>query len=205
MKSYISNILVSIIIMQVSVAQDVIYKNDGSEIKSKIVEIENEFVKYRNYSQPEGPLRYINKSEIFLIIYQDGSVEKFEETKINNQNNKLSPYCPKENDISYVNAKLKTAYKVKNVGMALIIGGTIGALIGGLNVISGDGSQGYLLIIGSATWLTGGIMRISADSGIKHWRKRQQELSIFIHPEIKNFNNSSKLNNALLFGFKVSF
>jgi hypothetical protein len=58
-------------------AQDVIYKVDGNEIQAKVVEIEKATIKYRLFSQPEGPIRNIDKSDVFMIIYQDGTREKF--------------------------------------------------------------------------------------------------------------------------------
>jgi hypothetical protein len=58
-------------------AQDIIYKNDGSEIKSIVTEITADAVKYKNYSQPDGPIRNILIKDVFMIIYKDGSKEIF--------------------------------------------------------------------------------------------------------------------------------
>lgn len=56
--------------------QDVIYKLDGSEIKGKIAEIQEEVI-YYHLDSPDGPLRNIRVSEVFLIIYADGSRKTF--------------------------------------------------------------------------------------------------------------------------------
>jgi|GEM_PF-1765021 len=58
-------------------AQDVIYKVDGTEIKAKVVEITLDAVKYRNFDQPAGPVRNIFLTDVFMIIYEDGSKEVF--------------------------------------------------------------------------------------------------------------------------------
>lgn len=56
-------------------AQDVIYKNDGTEIKVKIIELTTETVKYKNFEQLQGPTRNILLSDVFMIIYEDGTKE----------------------------------------------------------------------------------------------------------------------------------
>lgn len=75
-----------------SFSQDIIFLNNGSEIKAKVLEIENEIIKYRNFEQLDGPLRSLPKKDIFLILYQDGTREKFteaiEQNSSKNKNNK---------------------------------------------------------------------------------------------------------------------
>jgi len=65
-------------------AQDVIYKNDGTEIKVKIIELTIETVKYKNFEQLEGPIRNILLSDVFMIIYEDGTKEVIKKS-INSQ------------------------------------------------------------------------------------------------------------------------
>ena len=74
----------------ISFSQDTIFKMDGSEIKAKVLEIDEEIIKYRFFNQPEGPIRSLKKKDIFLILYQDGTREKFivENNKNTNQKNK---------------------------------------------------------------------------------------------------------------------
>ncbi|MBN1639386.1 MAG: hypothetical protein JW866_10485 [Ignavibacteriales bacterium] len=56
-------------------AQDIIYKTDGTEIKVKIIELTTETVKYKNFEQLQGPIRNILLSDVFMIIYEDGTKE----------------------------------------------------------------------------------------------------------------------------------
>jgi len=56
-------------------AQDVIYKNDGTEIKVKIIELTTETVKYKSFEQLQGPIRNLLLSDVFMIIYEDGTKE----------------------------------------------------------------------------------------------------------------------------------
>jgi len=56
-------------------AQDIIYKNDGTELKVKIIELTTETVKYKNFEQLQGPIRNVLLSDVFMIIYENGTKE----------------------------------------------------------------------------------------------------------------------------------
>jgi len=56
---------------------DIIYRINGSEIKSKVIEITDKTIKYRKSDQLDGPLRNILIEDVFLIIYKDGTRENF--------------------------------------------------------------------------------------------------------------------------------
>jgi len=62
-------------------AQDIIVKQNGDEIKSKILEITIETIKYKEFKFQDGPTRNINISEVFMIIYENGEREKFTTTE----------------------------------------------------------------------------------------------------------------------------
>ncbi|MEO9872363.1 hypothetical protein [Ekhidna sp.] len=69
-------ILLSISFM-VSAAQDIITKRDGNDIKSIVIEILPNAVKYRNHDNQKGPIYTLNKSEVFMIKYENGSKDIF--------------------------------------------------------------------------------------------------------------------------------
>ena len=56
-------------------AQDVIVKKDGSTILSKVMEINGTEIKYKKWSNMDGPMYSINRSEVNSINYQNGEVE----------------------------------------------------------------------------------------------------------------------------------
>ena len=58
-------------------AQDIILKRDASEIEAKVLEISDTELRYKSWTDIEGPTRIINVSEIFWIKYSDGSKELF--------------------------------------------------------------------------------------------------------------------------------
>ena len=58
-------------------AQDVIVKQDGSTILSKVMEINSAEIKYKKWSNVDGPIYAISRSEVLSINYQNGEVEVF--------------------------------------------------------------------------------------------------------------------------------
>lgn len=58
-------------------AQDVIVKKDGSIIQSKVMEINGVEIKYKKWSNQEGPMYSIIRSEVNSINFQNGEVELF--------------------------------------------------------------------------------------------------------------------------------
>lgn len=60
-------------------AQDVIIKNDKTEMKTKVLEITDETIKYKKFEALDGPTYNINKSDVFMIIYKNGTKEYIEQ------------------------------------------------------------------------------------------------------------------------------
>ena len=58
-------------------AQDVILKKDNTTILSKVLEITTTEIKYKKWSNQEGPTYSINRSEVTRINFQNGDVEQF--------------------------------------------------------------------------------------------------------------------------------
>ena len=80
MKTFFSTILLSTVLLSVS-AQDLIVKNDKTEIKAKIEELTETTIKYKKFEMLDGPTYNINKRDIFMIIYKNGSKEYMEVSK----------------------------------------------------------------------------------------------------------------------------
>lgn len=58
-----------------TIAQDIIVKNDKSEIKAKVLEISETAIMYKKFEMLEGPTYSIKKTEVFMIMYQNGTKE----------------------------------------------------------------------------------------------------------------------------------
>ena len=54
-------------------AQDVIIKKNGEELKTKVMEVSSDEIKYKMWDYQDGPLYTISTSEIFMIKYQNGN------------------------------------------------------------------------------------------------------------------------------------
>ena len=72
-----------------AVSQDVILKKDNTTILSKIIEVTTTEIKYKKWSNQEGPTYSIGRSEVVSITYQNGEVDRF------NNNSRLTP-APKQ-------------------------------------------------------------------------------------------------------------
>lgn len=65
-------------------AQDVILKKDDTTILSKVVEVNTTDIKYKKWSNQDGPTYSINRTEIKSINYANGDIDYFtEDTNIN--------------------------------------------------------------------------------------------------------------------------
>ncbi len=74
----IRNFLIGCIMLlfgNTALAQDIIIKQDASEIKAHIEEVGDELIKYRRHSNPSGPIYSIRKTEVFMIRYENGEQE----------------------------------------------------------------------------------------------------------------------------------
>ena len=60
-------------------AQDIIVLKTGDEIKAIVQEIGIETVKYKKYTNPDGPAYTIPKSDIFMVKYESGAKDVFTE------------------------------------------------------------------------------------------------------------------------------
>ena len=60
-----------------SFAQDIITKKDGTDIKAKVLEVNENEVKYRRYDYLDGPIFTMLKSEILIVRYENGTTDVF--------------------------------------------------------------------------------------------------------------------------------
>lgn len=70
-------LLIVIASVCIGFAQDVIVKKDGSIIMSKVLKISETEIEYRNFDNPDGPIRTVSISNVLSINYQNGEKEMF--------------------------------------------------------------------------------------------------------------------------------
>jgi hypothetical protein len=86
MKKYL--FLLMLLLVTASVfAQDVIVKKDGTTILGKVIEIGTSEVKYKKFSNQDGPTYVINISDLLAINYQNGEKEEFSNTTSSEKSN----------------------------------------------------------------------------------------------------------------------
>lgn len=58
-------------------AQSIITRKDGTDIQAKILEVTSSEIKYQKYSNPDGPVFVMSKSDIRSVRYENGAREVF--------------------------------------------------------------------------------------------------------------------------------
>ncbi len=64
-------------ISNIIIAQDIIIKKSGDEIKATVTEVGTENIKYKKFGSESSPIYVISKTELFMIKYQDGTKDMF--------------------------------------------------------------------------------------------------------------------------------
>ena len=67
-------------------AQDIVVTMDAKSFKVKVLEINDQEIKYKDFENPDGPIYVMKKSEVNMIVYQNGKVETFNNFPNDNQN-----------------------------------------------------------------------------------------------------------------------
>lgn len=67
-------------------SQDVIFLSNGNEINAKVIKIGDSEIEYKKWNNQEGPTYNEKTSNIFLIKYQNGEKDYFNNTKSVTQN-----------------------------------------------------------------------------------------------------------------------
>ncbi|MCF8234361.1 MAG: hypothetical protein K9J33_06050 [Bacteroidales bacterium] len=73
MKKLLLTTLVAFLFPCLLWSQDIIFRNDGKDIESLIIEVGTENIKYKKFNNPNGPVYIMKKSEIFMIRYENGT------------------------------------------------------------------------------------------------------------------------------------
>lgn len=101
-------------------SQDYIMKKNGEEIKAIISEVGQSEVKYKKHDLPNGPVFTILKSDIFMIRYENGSKDVFNEMTGNKQAQKSTADL-----VSQAKSDARRSYKGKKSGAGWTIATTL--------------------------------------------------------------------------------
>lgn len=70
-------LLVIIILPFTSFSQDKIYKTDNTIIQARVQEVSDAEIKYKKFSNPNGPLYSVKKENVRMIVYENGEKEVY--------------------------------------------------------------------------------------------------------------------------------
>lgn len=71
------SIIALVLTASYSFAQDTLYTVSGQKIAAKVVEINQTEIKYKKANNPDGPVYVVDKSDVALIEYKNGSKELY--------------------------------------------------------------------------------------------------------------------------------
>jgi hypothetical protein len=79
-----------ILISYGAISQDNIIKIDGEEIAAKVIGVELKLITYKRFDNIDGPTYSISKADVFMIQYENGTKDVFNQMTgvVNNNNNK---------------------------------------------------------------------------------------------------------------------
>lgn len=69
--------LALVIFMLPAYAQDIITKKNGEDIKAKVLEVTKSEIQYKRFESPEGAIYTMDKADIVMIRYKDGTKDLF--------------------------------------------------------------------------------------------------------------------------------
>ena len=164
-------------------AQDIITKRDGTDVKARISEVGTNVVKYKYYTNLNGPDYTIAKSDILMITYENGERDVFDTPSQSQKAGTDGPMTldrwtgrlaingmtiDKKSTHLYLSPEVNALYKkgdtISSVGdflIALGLGGAVGYLVGSLasgNTQSGAAVYGVcagLAVIGLPLHIVG--------------------------------------------------
>lgn len=144
-------------------AQDIIVKKNGDIIKAKVLELNETQIKYKNYTNIDGPLYTINIGEVLSITYENGEKESFLNTdKEAIDDRKEDNLKTKNQELSEVSDAVITSrivdLKAKRKTTKIIVGVTTGILAGGALVGGIISGSAILIVAGPVIALIGGLV-----------------------------------------------
>lgn len=70
-------LILSVLLSVSTMAQDVILKQNGDEIQCKLIEVGTENIKYKKWTNLNGPIFVDERDDVFMIKYENGEKDVF--------------------------------------------------------------------------------------------------------------------------------
>ncbi len=92
--------VLTFLIGEALLAQDIIFFRDGSKDSAKVIEIGNKYISYKKYKRQAGPIYKVKKSTVVLIEFEDGEIEVIESEPEKKTFKAIDPILQKRNIIT---------------------------------------------------------------------------------------------------------
>lgn len=192
-------------------AQDIIVQNNGNTILSKVVEIGATEVKYKKFSNLNGPTYTIAKAEILVINYENGEKESFANAQASVVNtNNIGKRMLSDNELLRVDANNnKLDPKIKRLRRNGWIGALIGVGVGAGFLLLADRGDPFDVADAPATYSTiGGLCilggAVYAGVCLIKANRLQKELDSYVH-SAPIFQENIKFDNGNMLSAGVDF
>lgn len=100
-------------------AQDIIVKKDGTTIVTKVVEIGTSEIKYKKFSNQEGPTYTVLSSDVLAINYENGEKETFQraddEVEVEPKTSSEERVTDKHPDTKVIKLNVGTEIPIQNI------------------------------------------------------------------------------------------
>lgn len=167
-------------------AQDVIVKKDGTKIESKVMEVGESEVKYKKYSNQNGPLYTISTRDLQCINYEDGSKDTFVSPNYNPTivtNETASQFSNDQSLLKgyYVNQQIRKGRALKGCGWSLCGAGLIVGVVVAATCCDGPEDAAIWISPMAASVAVGLPMIIVGNRKIKSTRELVQSSHLYQH------------------------
>jgi len=179
-------------------AQDNITLRDGNEIPAKIIEINIDNIKYKKYSNLDGPLYTTSINDIFMIKYENGEKEVFEKNQVTKKDEVVEKYTLRGGEL--IPLVFKQSISSKNISNGALVKLAVKG-----DVISDDNK----IIIKSNTTVNGRISKVKKAA----WAGQKGKIDIQINsikavdgtniPVYYNLNSEGKSRQAASIGLAI--
>lgn len=115
----LTNLFILLAIAMCINAQDVIVKKDGSTILSKVLEVNKTDIKYKKYSNQNGPIYTVDKSEIMAINYENGDKDDFSAYVIENKKSDMETKGYYKSSPSINNESIIASYNINHSSLLI--------------------------------------------------------------------------------------
>lgn len=110
MKKIIKMTIIILSSFNFNYAQDVISLKKGGEIKTKVVEIDKEYIKYKRFDNLNGPTIWVLKADVNLITYENGTKEIIEFSESPNESATIPPIVSSNSGNLYIDGQTDATF-----------------------------------------------------------------------------------------------